>query len=469
MADQGKRKPVVLVAYMATHFVELARVARLLRASGDFDPVMIFEQPYRGWHVHAESCRAEGTRCIGPGGEAVTAGDPHGAASRTPASTRGLISRLVGHLEGSFPLGPTVWLARTWRTIRRARRQLARERASLLVLAEDNVSYTSAHWIRAGHDLGLKSVIVPYTVANADEPAEAYWRSSRHQASGILSALWRKVRPRWFHERRGRLLQRLPLSEALALEIAGLAPSHPWLMNSGHADAVAVESDRMTKYYEDAGLPTHAFVATGAVADDDVARGLATGDAVRRELLAATGAPPEAALILLALMPDQLQIERTAFASYREMTEWVVATLVASAPASVVLVRPHPRDAGNDFKYLEQLGAHITRADTASLIGAADLYVAAASATIRWAVAAGRAVINYDVYGFGYTEYVGAPGVRTVSTKDAFGRAVEDWARARERGAARHARPNPEWGRLDGHSGNRLIRLMQTLAASATG
>jgi hypothetical protein len=464
-ADHGRRQRVLLVAYFATHYVELQRVACLLQGSADFEPVMMFAEPYRGYAEHASATLARGIRCLDANGDAFGEMDSVGGSSARPVEA--MISPIAGRkllaaVGSTVVVGTPLWVWRFWRMIRQARQILYRERVRLLVFAEDNVAYTTAHWIRAGHDIGIPSLIVPYTVANADEPAEAYWNRRDKHAEGVSARVFLSVRRQWAHVHRERRLLRLPIPQALAMEILGIAPPQPWLMNSGFADAVAVESERMAEYYRAAGLVTDRFTPTGSVADDDVARGIADGKSTRRRLLP-TGSR---AFILLALMPDQLELDRTEFESYPAMAEWIVSVLVSSG-VGTVFVRPHPRDAGNDFGYLKAHGARITTADTASLIGAADLYVASASATIRWAIAAGRPVINYDVYRFNYTEYKGAPGVRTVQTRNEFERVVAEWARSFEATDHTFPKPNTEWGRLDGKSGTRLLDLIHRLVATA--
>ena len=42
----------------------------------------------------------------------------------------------------------------------------------------------------------------------------------------------------------------------------------------------------------------------------------------------------------------------------------------------------------------------------ASLVAISDMYVASVSSTIRWAILAGIPVINYDVYQYGYEDFI---------------------------------------------------------------
>jgi hypothetical protein len=457
---------VLLVVYFASHYVELSRVAALFQSSNRYEPVFVFGSDYHGRDAHVAECARRGIRSLEENGEPVGVSRSASANDSESAGPLHAMRRWVGRFLNHSLIGVPLWMRRHKTVIRTSRHVLSAERAKLLIAAEDNVSYTTAQWIRAAHDLGIKSLIVPYTVANATEPAEAYWDLPGYQVSSLSSRLVARHYPQWIYEHRGRRLQRLPPPQAVATELLGIAPSQPWLMNSGFADAVAVESRRMLDYYRESGLPTTRLVPTGTVADDVLAASVREGETIKNDLLRDVGRSVDDRLILLALMPDQHQSDRTEFGSYAEMTEWIVTTL-AAMPRCAVLLRPHPREAARDFRRLEKAGGVVTTRDTASLIGAADLYVASASATIRWAIAARRPVINYDVYRYGYTEYRDAPSVDTVTTRDEFKSAVARWHRGEISAASVSTSPE-HWGRLDGASGARLLSLIDHLTLERT-
>src|SRR5207237_9611573 len=86
-------------------------------------------------------------------------------------------------LRNDTLLGVPYWLRRTARTLRDARAEVVRLDVKLLVLAEDNVGYDTAMWIRATHENGGSVLIVPYTIASASEAAEAYFNVRQNQVS----------------------------------------------------------------------------------------------------------------------------------------------------------------------------------------------------------------------------------------------------------------------------------------------
>jgi hypothetical protein len=97
-----------------------------------------------------------------------------------------------------------------------------------------------------------------------------------------------------------------------------------------------------------------------------------------------------------------------------------------------------------------------------------DLYVASVSSTIRWAIACGKPVINYDVYQYGYADYVGVAGVLLVRTRMEFRDALRKLsgdASVRDKLAERQRNDSSRWGMLDGRSGRRIVALLRGATA----
>ena len=69
-----------------------------------------------------------------------------------------------------------------------------------------------------------------------------------------------------------------------------------------------------------------------------------------------------------------------------------------------IIVRPHPGHMDLEDCLEGTACKKITR-DTALLIPLCDIYIAFASATIRWAITAGKPVLNYDIFQYNYEDY----------------------------------------------------------------
>jgi len=103
---------------------------------------------------------------------------------------------------------------------------------------------------------------------------------------------------------------------------------------------------------------------------------------------------------------------------------------------------------------------------TADLIPLCDFYVASVSSTIRWAIACGKPVINYDVYRYRYTDYLGLKGVLTIEEQDEFLDLLQRIATDsvyRNEIAEFQKIDAPRWGNLDGKAGQRIVGLFDEL------
>jgi hypothetical protein len=125
-------------------------------------------------------------------------------------------------------------------------------------------------------------------------------------------------------------------------------------------------------------------------------------------------------------------------------------------------VRPHPRVAMEKLTPFAGPNVKFTWQPTAELIPLCDLYVASISATIRWALACGIPVINYDTYRYRYCDYDAAPGLVSVESLQEFQqvltRFVEDPLFAAEL-AERQTAAMGQWGILDDKLEDRFAAL----------
>jgi hypothetical protein len=189
----------------------------------------------------------------------------------------------------------------------------------------------------------------------------------------------------------------------------------------------------------------------------------------RNELCRSLGLPADRPLILTALPPDFLDQPggrpECDFRGYERLVDFWLNTC-CSIPGHNVMVALHPSVAPADAVKFERYGARVAPLNTAELIPLCDVFVASISSTIRWAIACGKPVINYDVYRYRYTDFVGIEGVLTFEEQDEFisilRRITSDATYATEI-RRKQAAIAPLWGRLDGKSGQRMVELVRRL------
>ena len=134
------------------------------------------------------------------------------------------------------------------------------------------------------------------------------------------------------------------------------------------------------------------------------------------------------------------------------------------------MIALHPSVPPADAVKYERYGARVAPLNTAELVPLCDIFVASISSTIRWAIACSKPVVNYDVYRYRYTDFIGIEGVLTMEEQQEFvstlHRLFSDPPYAddiRQKQAAIAAC----WGRLDGQSGRRLVDLVRRLLPRA--
>ena len=358
---------------------------------------------------------------------------------------------------------------------RSARATLASLRPDLIVVAEDSL-YDYASFIAEGWWRGIPTVVVPYTISTAAEPAETILGSPELHTHYTLETwparLVARLFPHWVHVYKGHTLLRLSSSLVLVLEYLRLAPPRPWLFNSGYSVALAAESEHMAALYLKEGLDPDYVVLTGALYDDDAAAVATDRAGRRRALLHETGLPPRRSLVVCAL-PPRMEIDRRAgceFASHEEIVEFMLAPLL-SLPDTAVVVSLHPTLRAPDMRYVERWGARVASWNVADLIACSDLFVASISATIRIAIAGGVPVVNFDVFRYGYRDYENVPGTVTVATRAEYAatlariRADPTYLEALRRGQERIA---ARWGFRDGRSGQAILDLFKHVIAHKT-
>ena len=276
--------------------------------------------------------------------------------------------------------------------------------------------------------------------------------------------------PRWSMIYRGRHLLRVPPEWIVASEYAGIAPPNPWVPNSGYADRISIESDRMMEVYRALDFPSEQLTSTGSCADDLLFTARQERMTRRDTLCRDLGLPADRPLLLSALVPDQLAtgVSDCEFARYEDLVEFWVKTIASVRPRFNVVLKINPRDRREDFLHLQKWGVAVAPHDTIELVPLADVFVASVSSTIRWAAACGIPSINYDVYHFNYGDYAGAPGIVHIDKKEDFASTiarlgVDDDYLARLR--ALQEADAGRWGRLDGRATERLVRLFDELRA----
>ena len=344
---------------------------------------------------------------------------------------------------------------------------------SIIVLPEDNVETLSTIFVAKGRSLNIPSMIIPFTIPNPLEPARYYFDNPLYQVRGPFARRLVDKHPKWQFHHEGRDLLRQPAIKALCQEFLGLSSPAPWILNRGYTVSIALDSDAQRDLYVKLGFPVEQLKVIGDMNGALFHRVRGHKRRFVEEICSKYGWQSDRPLILCGFPPDQYQgtdTSRFEFPDYDALVEaWMESFRMLSTRANI-LIRPHPRIPLERLSGFESPNVKISLQPTAELIPLCDLYVASISATIRWAIACGIPVINYDTFRYRYADYEAASGVIGVEDVEEFRSLMTRFVNDEKFAADLRERQGSVmnyWGRLDDGTGRRLSALVLEAVAGA--
>lgn len=329
-----------------------------------------------------------------------------------------------------------------------------------VVFAEDNVERDSYGWIAGAKRRGIRTVVTSYGAISDQEAVNAYRNSSSHAVSATQATLIRRHLPQWLTEEDGFAITRLPFTVAIARELTNTAPFNPWLVNTGDIDAIALESVAIERTYLDHGFQASKLKPIGHPMHDLLSQIESERDDRRAKLFAKFSFDYEQPLAVVCMPPDQLATTRGCYSNYTDII-FAFSRLPRELAGMNVVVSPHPNISLEGRSLIRAAGAALEEASASQLIPIADFCIASVSSTIKWALACGIPVINYDCYGYGYSDYQGVPQVIQVSDESNYRVVLNRLSATAEQTALKQlAKTNANhWGVIDGLALSRLADL----------
>jgi glycosyltransferase involved in cell wall biosynthesis len=311
-----------------------------------------------------------------------------------------------------------------YRNMARESRSFLRSAApDLLVLFEEAAEGPTRFMVAAANRCGIPFIVVPQTIPNPKEAAASYADLASHSGSRPLARVIRRFLPQWYFTYKNHLILRLPLGVIFTQYLLRIRQRQPWILNSGKAKKILIECDAFHQLYDRLGFSADQLVVTGHPVDDDLFAASRERYQRRQALERELGFMPNRPLVVVGFPPNQfvrIAAEHRGLRDYDTLCRaWRDGLDILRSRMNVV-IRPHPRLLDCDLKILTDSGFMIGWRPTENLIPLADLYVASISATIRWALALGTPVVNYDCYRLDFEDYDTAAGIRVVRSLQQF-------------------------------------------------
>jgi len=334
---------------------------------------------------------------------------------------------------------------------------------SHVILPEDNVERDSACWTRAIQSMGGKAFVISYASITPHEAAIAYWSNNEYAVRRIEDRFVQWLMPKWCYVYNKKAMLRLPSARVLAMESLNLAPKRPWVVNTGKMDGVLVESQFMRKRFVSQGVDPAAIRVTGAMPLDKISHSVIGVANHRKKRLEDLGCDENRKTIVCAIPPNQYpHVPANGHPTYKDLIGDYIAGLKKAANNFNIILSLHPSLNIKDIEGIELKPALIHHGSVMEILPMADLYVATVSTTIKWALACGIPVVNYDCYNYDYVDFSDLKQVMECNTSDEFNKIMmsftkSDFLQEKTKIAQDCAR---HFGVLDGKSIERVIEVI---------
>lgn len=459
-------RPVLLLPFHRPSLEEFLIVADVILADGRYRPVLVLPDASLEAYANRDSIEllrlypAQHPHLGGPTDDLVDWEAP--GRLRVPASVR------------AWSLFGALHVVQTIRRLRRYQRQAQRlfdaVRPVALLIAEDRELGPSMVFRKVARTKGCFTLIVPFAYYSGvmslafvrkDEPLNFLNAGPQRLLKWWV---WRKY-PRQFHETPHGPMSFYPPVVTLALAAAQMLPPNPWSVGGGISDIVAISGQEDRKRFMRIGVPGDKITVTGQVGLDELYRAWSRASQIVAFLVDKYALDVGKKIVICAV-PQLAEHRILDWPAHWEGIRFLVQSLARSG--ANVLLSLHPKSDHERYRFLEgEAPVRILEEPLRQVLPAADLFVAAFSSTVRWAVLLEIPAVIVDFYGFNYDIYDHLDGVVKVTDKGQLVGVLErilgeasyyKQLKAAQREAA------PRVARFDGKAGARIMDLIETHA-----
>lgn len=327
-----------------------------------------------------------------------------------------------------------------------------------IVLGEENILLDTFVFKKA---ISSQNVFTyPYTIPNPKEMIGGSHKS--YELNSIQGRILKKMGGRWVRILGDKVFLLLPLSKIFSFLLIRYSPKNPWILNFDLADKILLESQNMAQLYRGLGFSSQQLEITGSLNDDLIAKIISQRQQRIVSLHHKYNLSPVKPVILVGFPPDQFPRVQAEFQSYDQLINTFVNTLNPYLNSFTILISKHPRIT-KSLNQMTEKGFIICDEPTIELVPLAHIYIASASATIRWAIASGIPVLNYDLYRYKYNDYASVCSVLNTESASEFSQKLHELLTNKNYFDELKSSAQKEvsaWGVLDGKSAERIVKLI---------
>lgn len=340
----------------------------------------------------------------------------------------------------------------------------------IALCSEDGISadlsvLTAIRWLRVplidvpfGNGTGYE---IEFDLAKKQERGELLVPTGRQ------AKLLRMIAPHWVKAGRfeGAVFYR---PEVIFAMLSLDAPiQNPWIVHGGMSDVLCAENEIGLIQYREEKIPEQKLRLTGSPYCDTLVNAANSDPAASVALRRPQRITPGLTRILVSWPPSYHETYpgRNEFDDYTSMTLNILLAIQA-LPGVEVTISLHPACPAELASTISAQGLAVTEEYLISLFGLHDIFVTYFSSTIRWALAAGKPVVNYDAYGLELSIYGEEPGFVNTASKTELLNALTALVTSEEtfsRTSAEQIAVADRWGVLDGRCCERIMSEMEAL------
>jgi hypothetical protein len=283
-----------------------------------------------------------------------------------------------------------------------------------VIYPEINFFYQHIPFFGLMKSLQAKQIIVPFSLVNELEGLTALSKQANRVKLSIQNIIVDWIFPSWVRSFQSRRV-RMPLKHVISSSIHRYATYNPWLPGA-NLEVAILTPDRFTlEYLKAAGYDSKQLLQAGSIFGKIL---LSNRKQRTREL----SQDPSHTKVLVAIPPNEMDRSISEFVS--KIVEPIIRPILRISKAELTACL-HPRTSQLERLEIQALGLKITGEDTETAISKSDVYVACSSATLRVSESLGIPSVNYDIYNFGYDDFVQAKNIVSVNSQRDYERCLK--------------------------------------------
>lgn len=319
---------------------------------------------------------------------------------------------------------------------------------------------------KAAHKQGIPVLSLPTGTLDPLSRAIVYYNDKSRQVEGLLRKFIARFFPKWTYTYQGRKLLHTGPNYILSASLLGKTPTNPWYYNSGWITSIGVESNGIRDYAIANKTPSNKIKVIGSTASQLLFIPPLIRKCLRKEMAEEYGLNPGKPIFYCSLPLDYPDKTGDAvFKSHEECIENIVKPLL-NLKHTQVLFGLHPRAKDKNYAILEKNNISVHRGNLSDYLPLVDGYITCRSTTTSWAMMLGLPVLDFDVYGGGYTtNFNNAGATHTVYTLEDYIKNVNllDNPNELKKWQLDAQKHQEYWGKPDGMFKDRLIDLLHEL------